>query len=111
MDRSSKAMLLSVLVFPGVGQWYLGRRLRAVLFGVPALGGAWVLLSHAWTLAMGISEEIVAGTAGVDLGDILARVHQQAATSTPATDIAAAVMIACWIGAALDARLLGPKVA
>ena len=111
MDRSSKAALLSALVFPGVGQWYLGRRLRALLFAAPALGGAWVFLSHAWVLAMSISEEIAAGRVGFDPFDIAERIHQQAAASTGATDIAAAVMIVCWAGAALDAWLLGRKPA
>ena len=38
MKRSKgAAALLSALVFPGVGQWYLSRRRLALLFAVPAL--------------------------------------------------------------------------
>ena len=111
MDRSSKAALLSALVFPGVGQWYLGRRLRALLFAAPALAGAWVFMSHAWTLAMSINEDIASGRVGFDPIEIAARIHQQAGASTGATDIAAAVMIVCWAGAAIDAWLLGRKKA
>jgi len=109
MDRSSKAALLSALVFPGVGQWYLGRRLRALLFAVPALAAVWVFLSHAWALAMAINQEIAAGRIGLDPLDIAQRIHQQAASSTGVTDIAAALMIACWAGSAIDAFLLGRK--
>ena len=111
MDRSSKAALLSALVFPGVGQWYLGRHLRALLFAVPAVAAAWVFLSHAWVLAMSINQEIVAGRIGFEPLEIAQRIHQQAATSTGATDLAAALMIVCWAGSAIDAYLLGRKAA
>lgn len=107
MDRSSKAALLSALVFPGVGQWYLRRRLRALLFALPALAGAWVFGSHVWALAMSISDQIAAGQVGLDPLDIAARIHQQAAASTGATNLAAGVMIACWVAATIDAWLLG----
>ncbi len=109
MERSSKAALLSALVFPGVGQWWLGLRLRALLFAVPTLAGVWVFVAHAWELAMSINAEISSGRVELDPVAIAAQVHQQAAASSGASDIAAAVMIVCWAGAAIDAYLQGRK--
>ena len=37
MKRKSVGVLLSALVFPGVGQYYMGRLTRALLFLVPAV--------------------------------------------------------------------------
>lgn len=109
MDRTPlQAALLSGLVFPGVGQWYLGRRVRALLFLVPAAGAAWYFGSRVWGLVELINADIAAGRMGFDPLAIAERVHQQAGASTEMMNYAALTMLACWIGSIADA-LIHPK--
>jgi hypothetical protein len=105
MDRFVKAALLSGLVFPGVGQWYLGRRLRALLFIVPAAAAAWYFASRAWSLVEQIEAEVLSGRVGLDPIAIAERVHQQSAGSTAMMNWAALAMLACWIGSVADALI------
>jgi hypothetical protein len=106
MDRSVKATLLSGLLFPGAGQWFLGRRVRALVFLVPALGAAWYFGSAVMEPLMGISREILAGTLPFDPFVIQARVDQTRIDTT-AMNVAALVMVVSWVGATVDAWLLG----
>ena len=105
MNRSVKAALISALVFPGAGHFYLKRGARACLFLVPTLASVVVFLNDAMEQATEIAGQIMAGTMSADPVAMAARLEQQGG-STLAT-VAATVMIVCWIGATLDAYLLG----
>lgn len=110
MDRSVKAALLSGLVFPGAGQWFLGRRGRAMVFLVPALAAAWYFGSAVMEPLLGISREILAGTLPFDPFVIQARVDQTRIDTT-SMNLAALVMLVSWVGSALDAWRLGATTA
>jgi hypothetical protein len=105
MNRSVKAALISALVFPGAGHLYLKRGARACLFLVPTLVSVVVFLNDAMEQATEIAGQIMAGTMSADPVAMAARLEQQGG-STLAT-VAATVIIACWIGATVDAYLLG----
>ena len=107
MDRAVKAALLSALVFPGAGQWYLGRRLAACVFALPALAAAWYFASAVLARAAPLIDEIVSGKLEPDLLAVLARVQQQGQDAAPATNLAMLVMLACWAGAIVHAWLAG----
>lgn len=107
MDRSLKAALLSGLVFPGVGQLFLGLRLRGLLFLLPAAAASAYFLARVWGLALAISDDIVAGRVGLDVVDISARIHAQAASSADSMNWAAAIMIGCWVASTADAWYAG----
>lgn len=104
MNRSVKAALISVLVFPGAGHLYLKRGARGCLFLVPTVVAVMVFLNDAMEQASAIAGEIMAGTMAPDPVAMAARLEQHGG-STLAT-VAAGVMIVCWIGAAVDAYML-----
>ena len=105
MNRSVKAALISALVFPGAGHLYLKRGARACLFLLPTLVAVAVFLNEAMEQAGAIAAQIMAGTMSADPVAMAARLEQQGG-STLAT-LAATVMVVCWIGAAVDAWMLG----
>ena len=105
MNRAVNAALISALVFPGAGHLYLKRRARACLFLLPTLVAVMVLLNDAMEQAGAIAAQIMAGTMSADPVAMAARLEQQGG-STLAT-LAATVMVVCWIGAAVDAWMLG----
>ena len=106
MNRSVKAALLSALVFPGAGQWYLGRRLRALAFAVPTLVAAGYVLNSIWDLAIRISAEIESGRIGLDPLALAERIHQQGAGNMGSLNLAALVMLGCWIASTAEALLV-----
>ena len=105
MNRSVKAALISALVFPGAGHLYLKRGARALLFLLPTLAAVVVFLNDAMAQATTIANEIMAGTMAPDPVAMAARLEQHGGSSL--ATLAAGVMVACWIGAAVDAWMLG----
>lgn len=105
MDRPVKAALISALVFPGAGHLYLKRGARACLFLLPALAAVMVFLNDAIEQATAIADQILSGRMPADPAALAARIEQQGGGSAMG-NVAAAVMIICWIGATVDAYLL-----
>jgi len=106
MSRSTTALLLSALVFPGAGHLYLKRRGRALLFIVPALVAGGYFLLDAMRRAGEMADQIMSGSMGTDPLAIAAKLEQAGPTSG-LVDLAVYVMLACWIAAAIDAWRLG----
>lgn len=107
MQRSTKAMLLSALVFPGAGQLFLGRYLRACLFLVPALCALLYFASGVLEPLMAIALQVQNGSMPLDPLAIEARLHQDGQVVSPLVNLAALVMVLAWIGGTLDAWFAG----
>jgi hypothetical protein len=108
MSRSTIALLLSALVFPGAGHLYLKRRGRALLFIVPSVVAVGYFLMDAMQRAGALADQIMSGSLGTDPVAIAAKLEQAGPTSS-LVDLAMYVMLACWIGAAVDAWLLARR--
>ncbi|MES2901800.1 MAG: hypothetical protein V4723_18890 [Pseudomonadota bacterium] len=111
MSRATTAIALSALVFPGVGQYYLGHRVRALLFIAPALAAAAYFFGQVYQRANAIVDGINSGTISPDPVAILARIHQQGQDASMHTELAGAVMIACWLISIVDAWYLSRQAA
>jgi hypothetical protein len=107
MNRSASAALLSALVFPGVGQLYLGRRLRGWLIVLVALAAALYVTVEVVGPVLGLVTEIEDGRLALDPVLIAARLEQQGQAVNPLHTVAMLAMLACWMGATVDAYLLG----
>lgn len=107
MKSKVTAALLSGLVFPGVGQYYLGRRARALLFLAPALVAGMFYLNHAFDQASALADQVLSGAMPIDPAAIAARVEAQ---PTPASvTLSGIVVAACWVGSVLEALLVKPQ--
>lgn len=111
MHRSMKAALLSGLVFPGVGQLYLGRHLRGCVFLVPTLAAALYFASTILEPVMAIALQVQSGAMALDPVAIEARLHQDGQVISPLTNVAALVMFVGWVASVVDAWLAGRKAA
>jgi hypothetical protein len=109
MQRSTKAALLSGLVFPGVGQIYLKRHLRACLFLVPALAAVLYFSGEVLEPVLTIAREIERGAMAFDPLAIEERLRQNGQAASPAINLAALVMLVAWIGSIVDAWLAGKQ--
>lgn len=106
MERSLTAALLSALVFPGAGQFYLKRPWRACLFMLPALAAAFLFVRQVMALAGPLVDKVLSGGLAADPLAIAAELERQGGVAGGHADLAAAVMIVCWIASIADAWLL-----
>ena len=106
MDRSVKAAMLSGLVFPGLGQLFLKRPLRALAFLAPALAAALYFSSAVLGPVFEIANEISSGSMALDPFLIQQRV-EQSHIDTGMMNFAALVMVVAWVASTIDAWRLG----
>ena len=108
MKSKFVAALLSALVFPGVGQYYLGRRQRAWLFIVVAAVGGLLYLNYALGQANELADQVLSGRVALDPAAIEAQI---AKAPTPlSVTISGVVFVVSWVGSVLEALLVKPPV-
>jgi hypothetical protein len=101
MNRSTKAALLSGLVFPGVGQWYQRRLGVALLFALPALVAGYVYLNHSMDEANALAGQILSGSVALDPAALEAKLENQ---PTPlSVTLCGVVFLVCWVGSVIEA--------
>jgi TM2 domain-containing membrane protein YozV len=105
MRSTSTAALLSAFIFPGAGQLYLKRRMRACVFLVPTLVAGYVFLDDLMRRASALADQLLSGTLAPDPAALAARLETQGSTSTLST-VCAAVLVICWIASIIDAVIL-----
>lgn len=102
--RDLKPVLMSALLFPGAGQYVLGRRLLALVFALPALAAAGYFLWTALEPAFLIADEINRGALAFDIPQIVARVRRHHA-SIAHIELAVWVIVLAWAGSVAEAWL------
>lgn len=110
MKASTKAALISALIFPGLGHLALQPRrgARGLLFLLPAAAAVFYLLRTVLQLADRLIDELNRGALPFDPVAIAERIHT-AGIDNPATNLATLVCVLCWIGAIADALWLGRR--
>lgn len=97
MKKSTKAALLSGLVFPGVGHLYLKRWLVGIVLAGIAAVATYYIGSVVMDTASVIAEKIGSGTVPPDIDTITALVAQQSSGTEQATNLAELVWLGCWV--------------
>ena len=107
MRKSPKAALLSGLVFPGLGQLYLGQRRRGWAFIVSVILVFAYVIIHMTVQAY---REIAAAAANGVAIDMTAIQESVAASSDAATMAGLALLVLIWFAAILDAYVAGERL-
>ncbi|NRR31527.1 hypothetical protein HSX11_15215 [Oxalobacteraceae bacterium] len=109
MKPSSKAALISALVFPGLGQLLvLKRAARGCLFLLPCLLALGTLLRQATITAENVMNQVSSGALPLDPVLIAARVSADGGGA--GSTLASLVCLLCWLGSIADALWLGRNV-
>jgi len=103
MKRKGVAAALSGLVFPGVGQYYLGRKGRALLFVAVAAVSGVLYFNYQLDTASTMAAQIMSGSVGLDPAAIEARLAAQPVPLR--VTLAGIVFLLCWAGSVLEAWL------
>lgn len=108
MKQTSKAALLSGLGFPGLGQIIvLKRKVRGLVFMVPALAVFGWLMYGVWKATSVLMDEALSGALPPDPVLIAQRLTK--ASVMPGTSTAGWVLLVCWIASIVDALLTRDK--
>jgi TM2 domain-containing membrane protein YozV len=102
MKYSTKAALLSGLVFPGVGHLYLKRWLRGTLLAAGAAVVSWFLVSLAVSSAMDIAGKIQNGDVPPSAEAISTMVSKASQSNELSTDIATMILLVLWVVGIVD---------
>lgn len=108
MKKSTKAALLSGLIFPGVGHLYLGSRLRGYMLLALALVALWVSATVTYESAQQVAGKILSGEVPAESGAIERAISDAtSATDSLESSIATVVLMACWLAGIMDSYRLG----
>ncbi|WP_038492988.1 hypothetical protein [Janthinobacterium agaricidamnosum] len=108
MNRSTKAALLSALVFPGLGHMVLGRALRGCLFLLPAGASAIYVARDIRQRASLILDQVQSGALPADPQLIAEQVAATSNSGGSLMTVAIAVLAICWVGSIIDSFLAKP---
>jgi len=108
MSKSTKAVLLSALVFPGAGHLSLKQHTRGTLLITTTFISLWIIISNALDQAVKIINQMQAQGTAIDMNRIT-EMSAQAAQNTDnmTSNVALFVLLACWIFAIIDCYRLG----
>ena len=108
MKKSTKATLLSGLVFPGLGHLSLKEYPRAAVLGLVSLAAIYVMTTSAFNQAMSVVDRINSGEIALDsqaISEAVANPEDQAEARNG--DMALILFGACWLFGMVDSFRLG----
>ena len=112
MKESTKAVILSALVYPGLGQFVLGAVYSGAFFAVPTTGGLLVLLYRFTKRIYLAVDQILPELAddGFNLGEAIDIFSHSGYVSWHIDVISLIIVLCCWVGAAVHAFWLGQGI-
>jgi len=90
-------VLLSGLVFPGLGHLYLKRWVTGVVLSGVAAFSVYYMSSIALTIALEVSRRIETGAIPADIATVTNVVSQQFSGMEQATNLASITLLVCWV--------------
>jgi hypothetical protein len=108
MTRSMKAVLLSALVFPGTGHFYLKKRIVGAILVGASVFSLYALTSEALNTALQVADRIERGEVQPDAAAITELLEQQSSASQGGlAGVAPLLLLGCWLFGIADSWRLG----
>ena len=107
MKKSTKATLLSMLVFPGVGHLYLRKYLLGMVLFIGAATATYFIVSSAVKTALEVAEKIQSGSIPLEVGTITELVSQKSHAGEYATNNALIALFTFWVIGIFDSFRIG----
>ena len=98
MGKSTKAVLLSTLVLPGAGHFFLKKHISGAILACASLVSLYLIIANMLERAQEIADQILQGQIAPDVATITELLSSQApGKEAQLLDIAWAVLIMSWI--------------
>ena len=108
MKKSSKAALLSSLIFPGIGHMVLKQYVRGSILMLSALAAFSVIVTRVFQRALTIVDRINTGDVPVETGAIAELVSNSTSGADSFIENTAVIFLgACWLIGIIDSYRLG----
>jgi TM2 domain-containing membrane protein YozV len=107
MKKSIKAALLSGLLFPGIGHFYLKRYIHGIVLFSGAAYAIYFIVSVVVTAALQVSEKIQIGGVPLDVAAISDLVSQKVSGAEQSTNVAMIALVALWVISIADSYRQG----
>ena len=108
MNRSTKAALLSALVFPGAGHFFLKKYIPGGILATAACVALYILVSKAVERAVQITDKIQRGEVELDVAAISELVsNHPAGSEDQILSIATAALLISWLIGIVDSYRVG----
>lgn len=110
MKISTKAALLSGLVFPGIGHMYLKQYIHGVILSLGAASAIYFIVSVVVTIALEVSEKIQGGNVPLDMGVITDLVSQQLSGAERSMNVVMIGLVVFWVIGVVDSYRQGRAI-
>ena len=105
MKKTTKAMLASAFVLPGVGHWVLNKKIHAGLFIAAALYCLYMFLEGVYAATQRIMAQVVDGKVSADFVELNQMVHNSPELASLSNYLW--VLILIWVVALIDTYRIG----
>lgn len=109
MSKSIKALLLSALVLPGAGHFYLRKNIQGLVLALVALVCLYVLISNITAISQDITYRVEIGEIPMDVGSIRAALENKLGEKTGELKTATYALEICWLIGVIDAFRIGRR--
>jgi hypothetical protein len=107
MKRSTKAVLISGLVFPGLGHIFLRRYVVGLVLLCLAGGSIYYIAETVIDTALDVVGEIESGGMAIDSGSISQLVEERSEQTDRSASLAVWMLMACWVIGIIDSYRVG----
>jgi hypothetical protein len=108
VKKSTKAVLLSAFIFPGIGHIFLKKYISGVMLAGVAFAALYYMTSKIVEKAFQITEKIQTGDVQLDVESITELVSKQSTvTDDQQLSIATVAFIICWLVGIIDSYRVG----
>ena len=107
MKRSTKAVLISGLVFPGLGHIFLRRYVVGFILLCLASGSIYIVAKTVFDTALDVAGEIESGSVAIDSGSMSQLVAKRSREAEQSTNVAVWVLMASWVIGIIDSYRVG----
>lgn len=111
MRKSTTAMILSALVFPGAGHLYLKHVGRGITLIAISLACLWILVDRVMQQASMVLETLESEGGALDAGRLSDLITQTSNSSgSTAVTVATLVLAGCWVAGVVDTYRIGKSM-
>ena len=108
MKPSQRALLYSLVIFPGAGLWAIGEKIRALIFIIPCTIVCVLMLAEIMQITQTMTQKMVDGLIPFDFFSLFLEVRRQIYTD-PDVRHYLIILVTAWILSSLSSYFAGKK--
>lgn len=108
MKPSQRALLYSLVIFPGAGLWAIGERIRALVFIIPCIIACILMIGDIMQITQDMMQKMVDGLIPFDFISLFLEVRRQI-YADPDVRHYLIILVTAWILSSISSYFAGKK--